>query len=53
MNKIYVKEGNKVQQGQVIGEVGNTGRVTGPHLHWGASLINIKLDPKNLIIKEQ
>ena len=31
---IYVKQGDKITQGQEIGEVGSTGNVTGPHLHF-------------------
>ena len=34
LKKVSVKAGDYVRQGQVIGEVGKTGRVTGPHLHW-------------------
>lgn len=34
LNKIYVQKGQKVNQGQSIGQSGMTGRVTGPHLHF-------------------
>ena len=33
-SKLYVKEGDKIQQGQKLGEVGQTGNATGPHLHF-------------------
>jgi len=45
MNKISVKPGDIVEQGQQIGTVGSTGRVTGPHLHWIVYLNKTPVDP--------
>ena len=44
-SKRLVKVGDAVQRGQKIGEVGKTGRATGPHLHWGLNWFQVKLDP--------
>jgi murein DD-endopeptidase MepM/ murein hydrolase activator NlpD len=44
-SKLLVKAGDKVKRGDVIGLVGMTGRATGPHLHWGLNLFQLKLDP--------
>ena len=45
MSKITVKAGQIVEQGTKLGEVGETGRVTGPHLHWNVYLNKTKVDP--------
>ena len=49
MDRITVKSADLVSRGQQIGAVGMTGRATGPHLHWGVSLFNTKLDPALLV----
>ena len=48
-SKIEVKEGDKLAKGDVFGLLGGTGRVTGPHLHWGIYLGTIPLDPQLLV----
>jgi hypothetical protein len=44
-----VREGQEVKRGQVVGLAGATGRATGPHLHWGVSLLGKRLDPAELM----
>ncbi len=45
LSRVAVERGARVSQGQKIGEVGTSGRVTGSHLHWTVSLNNSRVDP--------
>jgi len=49
LQEIDVKEGDMVRKGQIIGLVGSTGRVTGPHLHWGMRINGARINPLSLI----
>lgn len=49
LSKIVVKEGDIVEQGQKIAEVGATGRVTGPHLDWRMNWFKVRVDPQPLV----
>jgi murein DD-endopeptidase MepM/ murein hydrolase activator NlpD len=49
MSRIDVKVGDRVEQDQVIGLVGATGRATGPHMHWGMNWFNVRVDPQLLM----
>ena len=51
LNKIHVKVGDKVKQGQHIADVGNTGRSSGPHLHWGMYWGAMAIDPLPWVAK--
>ena len=48
LSKPIVKEGDKVQRGQVIGLSGMSGRATGPHLHFSVSVLGKLVDPEPL-----
>ena len=48
LSEIKVRRGDVVKPGQVIGLSGHSGRVTGPHLHWGASVNGTKINPLSL-----
>jgi len=45
LRRIAVREGQAVKQGEIIAEIGATGRVTGAHLDWRINLFNKRLDP--------
>ena len=49
LSKIDVKVGQVVKQGQRLGLTGATGRVTGPHVHWGLYWFDNRLDPQRLV----
>ncbi len=49
MNSIYVHEGESVDEGTVLGEVGSTGRSTGPHLHYEVRVDGNPVDPASYL----
>jgi len=49
LSEMRVTEGDQVEIGRCIGLVGATGRVTGPHLHWGIRLLKARVDPSALL----
>ncbi len=49
LSKIHVKEGERVERGQLIAEIGASGRVTGPHLDWRVNWFDERLDPALLL----
>jgi murein DD-endopeptidase MepM/ murein hydrolase activator NlpD len=51
LSEFRVEEGAMVKKGDVVALSGATGRVTGPHLHWGARLLNARIDPLELLKK--
>jgi len=49
LSAFKVAEGDVLEKGDVVGEVGATGRVTGPHLHWTLRLAGTRVDPLSLM----
>jgi murein DD-endopeptidase MepM/ murein hydrolase activator NlpD len=45
LSVVGVREGDMVTRGEIIGQVGATGRVTGPHLHWAVRMNGARVDP--------
>jgi murein DD-endopeptidase MepM/ murein hydrolase activator NlpD len=49
LSGIAVKVGDDLEAGAVLGKVGATGRVTGPHLHWGLTVARARVNPLQLV----
>lgn len=49
MQATMVQRGDWIKRGQQIGEVGATGRATGPHLHWGVRFENARVNPDSML----
>jgi murein DD-endopeptidase MepM/ murein hydrolase activator NlpD len=51
LDSISARVGESVGQGEIVARIGQTGRATGPHLHWGISVGSISIDPARLLNK--
>lgn len=49
LSRIHIKNGQNIQRGQVIGDIGSTGRSTGPHLHFEVRINNARVNPLGYI----
>ena len=53
LSQMLVEVGDFVERGEVVGLAGATGRVTGPHLHWGVRILDARVDPFSLVSLSQ
>ena len=51
MSEIDVQDGDRLDAGDLIGKIGQTGRVTGPHLHWSLSLNQVRVNPELFLVE--
>ena len=51
LSNINVKKGENIKKGMLLGTVGSTGRVTGPHLHWSIYLNKQRVNPEIFLDK--
>lgn len=49
LSRVLVKTGDNVKTGQVVGEVGATGRASGPHLDWRINWFGVRIDPQLVV----
>ena len=49
LSELQVQTGDRVSRGQIIGKIGRSGRVTGPHLHFAVKLAGVYLNPESLL----
>ncbi|MDQ6957677.1 MAG: M23 family metallopeptidase [Mariprofundaceae bacterium] len=50
LKSLHVHKGAWIKAGETIGEVGQTGRATGPHLHWGVRFNGARINPDSLLV---
>lgn len=51
LSEIDVQDGDRLDAGDPIGKIGQTGRVTGPHLHWSLSLNQVRVNPELFLVE--